>query len=161
MTPLLALLAGTTLAAAGLSAPAGHNGPAGFGDLAGVVSPAQLLGAPVPPAPEAGGGSASRARTVRLAVARGEGTGTPERHVTLTCAPPGGTHPSPAEACRALDKVGGDPARFTPAGGKVCPLIYDPVTVTASGIWDGKHIWYQHTFGNNCEMQSYGPFFAI
>src|SRR5690349_18661853 len=60
---------------------------------------------------------------------------------TLTCDPAGGTHPSPAAFCGRLDAAGGDISKIPSAQG-LCPMIYMPVTVTASGNWKGQPVSY-------------------
>ncbi|MBT2364180.1 subtilase-type protease inhibitor [Streptomyces sp. ISL-10] len=74
------------------------------------------------------------------------------RAVTLSCAPTAsGTHPDPGTACAELRAAG---ARFdaitTADSGVMCTRQWDPVTVTADGVWDGKRVSFAHTFGNAC-----------
>ncbi|MFI2372661.1 subtilase-type protease inhibitor [Streptomyces sp. NPDC018833] len=74
------------------------------------------------------------------------------RAVTLGCAPTAsGTHPDPEAACAELRAA---EARFeaitTADGGVMCTRQWDPVTVTADGVWDGKRVSFTHTFGNAC-----------
>ncbi|WP_349372225.1 subtilase-type protease inhibitor [Streptomyces sp. G-G2] len=82
--------------------------------------------------------------------------GTVLRAVTLVCAPrPSGTHPDPAAACTELLAVAGKPDTITAGGaGALCSKEYDPVTVTADGVWRGKRFTYEHTFGNRCAMRN-------
>ena len=78
-------------------------------------------------------------------------TATPERAVTLSCAPGAtGTHPDPAAACAELRDAGGDPSALKARGDIWCTKLYDPVVVTVQGIWQGKRVSYEHTFGNTC-----------
>ncbi|MEE1757472.1 subtilase-type protease inhibitor [Streptomyces sp. SP18CS02] len=92
-----------------------------------------------------------------LTVAQGEdaATASPMRAVTLTCTPtPGGTHPSAQRACSELRAVQG---RFDALSGdnqRSCVKIYDPVVVTAQGIWEGRRVDFERTFSNSCVMQS-------
>lgn len=81
-------------------------------------------------------------------------TGTVRRAVTLSCAPaPSGSHPDPAAACSELKK---NDAKFdsitTSATNRVCTKEWEPVTVTADGVWEGKRVEYVHTFSNSCAM---------
>lgn len=81
----------------------------------------------------------------------------PQRAVTLSCAPTAtGTHPAAGPACAELARVQGDPADLagTPSGG--CTRQYDPVVVTVSGVWDGRRIVYERTFGNDCVKNAHG-----
>ncbi|WP_443065186.1 SSI family serine proteinase inhibitor [Streptomyces sp. NBC_00536] len=82
--------------------------------------------------------------------------GTVLRAVTLVCAPrPSGTHPDPAAACTELLAAAGRPDMITEGGAAaVCTREYDPVTVTADGVWQGKRFTYDHTFANRCAMRA-------
>lgn len=90
--------------------------------------------------------------------------GTVLRAVTLGCTPTAtGTHPDPKAACdelRAAD--GGFDAVTTRDSGVMCTKQWDPVTVTADGVWNGKRVSYVHTFGNACvQSSSSGTVFAF
>ncbi|RSS79238.1 SSI family serine proteinase inhibitor [Streptomyces sp. WAC06614] len=81
--------------------------------------------------------------------------GTALRAVTLVCAPvPSGTHPSPAAACRELRQAQArfDAITMPPAPGP-CSKEWDPITVTAVGVWEGRRVDYDHTFGNRCALR--------
>ncbi|WP_030565841.1 SSI family serine proteinase inhibitor [Streptomyces aureocirculatus] len=93
-----------------------------------------------------------------LTVGQGEdaATATVQRAVTLTCAPKAsGTHPAPSAACAELNSV---EARFdqlvdaSPTG--VCTKEWNPVVISAAGVWKGKHVAWTTTFGNPCEMRA-------
>ncbi|MEU2880509.1 MULTISPECIES: protease inhibitor [unclassified Streptomyces] len=78
-------------------------------------------------------------------------TATPERAVTLTCAPTAsGTHPAAPDACAELRTVGGDFDALTAGGDVLCTKEYNPVVVTAAGVWQGKRVSYERTFANEC-----------
>jgi hypothetical protein len=84
-------------------------------------------------------------------------TATPERAVTLICAPTAsGTHPAAAQACAELRGAGGDLDALTPRTDVWCTRLYDPVVVTVEGVWQGKRVSYERTFGNACMRDSYG-----
>ncbi|WP_103511910.1 subtilase-type protease inhibitor [Streptomyces sp. SM13] len=91
-----------------------------------------------------------------LTVARGEDplTATVERAVTLTCAPTAeGTHPTPAAACKELAEVQGKFSELTAGpSNRTCTRQWDPVVVTAHGVWQGKPVQFSTTYGNACEM---------
>ncbi|PCG85328.1 protease inhibitor protein [Streptomyces sp. WZ.A104] len=91
-----------------------------------------------------------------LTVARGEDpmTATVERAVTLTCAPRAeGTHPEAAAACKELASVQGKFAELTAGpSNRICTRQWDPVVVTAHGVWEGKRVTFHTTYGNACEM---------
>jgi hypothetical protein len=73
------------------------------------------------------------------------------RTTWLTCDPARGNHPAANRACTALAAAGGDPAAIGDREG-VCPMMYAPVTVRATGRWRGKAVRYRETFGNACVM---------
>ncbi|MEU6589823.1 protease inhibitor [Streptomyces sp. NPDC046881] len=84
-------------------------------------------------------------------------TATPERAVTLNCAPTAsGTHPAAAQACAELRAVGGELDALKPAGDVMCTKVYDPVVVTVQGVWQGKRVSYERTFGNACMRDAAG-----
>jgi Subtilisin inhibitor-like len=66
----------------------------------------------------------------------------------LTCQPPSG-HPYAQQACSQLNRADGFIENIPPADG-VCLLIYDPVTVRATGTWQGEPRVYEETFSNSC-----------
>lgn len=83
-------------------------------------------------------------------------TGTVLRAVTLVCAPtPGGTHPDPIAACGELRATGSelDPLA-APAADAVCTREWNPMTVTADGVWEGRRLSYTYTFGNPCGFRN-------
>ncbi|MFD7374108.1 subtilase-type protease inhibitor [Streptomyces mirabilis] len=90
-------------------------------------------------------------------------TVTPERAVTLNCAPtPSGTHPAAYDACAELRAVNGDFDALTLRDGALCTRQFDPVVVTVQGVWRGKRVAYERTFANECVKNSYGTsFFAF
>jgi len=71
---------------------------------------------------------------------------------TLTCHPGGGSHPSPAAACAALDRAGGQPELVTGRNG-VCPMIYNPVTAVAYGHWGPRPVRFEKTYSNSCVLK--------
>lgn len=71
------------------------------------------------------------------------------RTALLTCGPDTGTHPNPGSACDALAAAGGDITAIEDQDG-VCPLIYAPATVRATGLYAGKPVEYAETFSNAC-----------
>ncbi|MFE9045603.1 subtilase-type protease inhibitor [Streptomyces sp. NPDC007818] len=91
-----------------------------------------------------------------LTVAQGdEQAATVVRASTLSCAPTAqGTHPDPEGACAALAAASGSLDRLlaAPAPGRLCPLHYDPITVSADGVWQGERVSWRHTFSNTCAM---------
>ncbi|MEU0518489.1 SSI family serine proteinase inhibitor [Streptosporangium sp. NPDC006007] len=93
-----------------------------------------------------------RLKALVLSFAYGERPVPVARHALLSCDPPRGTHPDPYGACEALIPVRGNPAELTPLPDVICTMQYDPVTVTATGVWDGRFIRFQQTYGNACSL---------
>ncbi|MET7682431.1 protease inhibitor [Streptomyces sp. NPDC005423] len=84
-------------------------------------------------------------------------TVTPERAVTLTCAPTAsGTHPAAPQACAELRAAGGDFDALRPVDGVLCTKLYNPVVVTVEGVWQGKRVSYERAFANACVKDVYG-----
>ncbi|MFD1656714.1 protease inhibitor [Streptomyces caeni] len=82
---------------------------------------------------------------------------TPERAVTLNCAPTAsGTHPDPVGACAELKGAGGDLDALPVRIGALCTKQYAPVVVTVDGVWQGQRVSYERTFANECVKNSYG-----
>ncbi|BBA33833.1 hypothetical protein sS8_1879 [Methylocaldum marinum] len=78
--------------------------------------------------------------------------------VTLSCSlnagvpAPQGTHPNPEQACAELEKASGTLAGLPKDQNIMCLTVYEPVTVTISGVWDSKFVWERATYGNRCEL---------
>ncbi|MFJ7586782.1 subtilase-type protease inhibitor [Streptomyces sp. NPDC097617] len=91
-------------------------------------------------------------------VAQGDAaTGTVLRATVLSCAYTAeGTHPAPRAACDALNATGGqfNSLLAAPDQNRACPRHYDPVTITANGVWRGSHVAWKHTFSNACVMSA-------
>ncbi|MFD0901217.1 SSI family serine proteinase inhibitor [Actinomadura sediminis] len=74
----------------------------------------------------------------------------PAKVWTLTCDPPGGSHPEPAAACAALAEAE-DP--FEPVTSKICTKIYGgPATATVQGTWRGREIDAKFSREDGCEL---------
>ncbi|MFI6508398.1 SSI family serine proteinase inhibitor [Streptosporangium sp. NPDC050855] len=94
-------------------------------------------------------------RAVVLSINQGATISPTTRVVVLQCTPiRGGTHPKSQNACAALIRVNGDVGKIKPSTKAFCPLIYDPVTISAGGIWDGRFYVSSQTFSNNCLLRS-------
>ncbi len=71
---------------------------------------------------------------------------------TLTCDPPGGTHPDAAAACRALQAHG---AKALPPVRKdvACTQVYGGAQqATISGTWQGQQVRSSFSRVNGCEI---------
>ena len=84
------------------------------------------------------------------------------RGVALTCPPAADTpHPHAAEACAELAATAGD-LDTLPSDANPCPMIYNPVTATADGTFDGRPVAWQRTYPNSCFMEAAtGPVFRF
>ncbi|GAA4017614.1 hypothetical protein GCM10022247_46190 [Allokutzneria multivorans] len=119
--------------------------------LAALATPA---GAILPPAPPAA--------ALVLTSTPGEAPAPSARRVPLTCSPDGGGHPAPVASCAALARTGGSVAALHLDPGASCPLIYAPVTTTATGTWFGRRVREQITFPNRCVLiAKTGPLFRF
>ncbi|MEU7157171.1 subtilase-type protease inhibitor [Streptomyces chrestomyceticus] len=78
-----------------------------------------------------------------------------QRAVTLSCSSSGtGTHPAARAACAQLRTANGDFDAITKsAADRMCTKEWNPVTVTANGVWQGRRVAYEHTFANPCAME--------
>ncbi|MFE9258292.1 SSI family serine proteinase inhibitor [Streptomyces sp. NPDC006879] len=91
-----------------------------------------------------------------LSITAGDDTqqGTVMRAVTLNCAPgtnAQGTHPDPAGACAELRANDAELDAVTSGGSQaMCTKEWNPITVTAVGVWEGRRYDYAHTFANPC-----------
>lgn len=126
-----------------------------------------VAGATVTPAAVADPAPAERAAPKPLTILHLTTDGGPAkagyRTATLTCDPAGGTHSSPHAACRRLASAEG---RFESLGAgeknAMCPLIYKPITVRASGTWKNRSVNFKQTYSNRCVLESYtGPVFTF
>ena len=83
-----------------------------------------------------------------------------QRAVMLSCSPrSSGSHPAADRACAEVRAVGGQFQQLvaaTDGPGVVCTRIWDPVVVTAEGVWEGKRVSWQHTFANPCTQKKTG-----
>ena len=94
-----------------------------------------------------------------LTVGHGESaaTATPERAVTLTCAPTAsGTHPAAPAACAELRAADGDFDALAGRDDVPCTKEYSPVVITVDGVWRGRRVSYERTFANECVKSSQG-----
>lgn len=85
--------------------------------------------------------------SLTLSVASADGAA--PRGVTLDCDPAGGAHPHAQDACDALDQADGGFERLAPTR-QLCPMIYAPVTATATGVWRGVPVHWSQQFSNAC-----------
>jgi len=91
--------------------------------------------------------------SAELVIALDETGDGPTETFTLTCVPPGGTHPDPEAACAALARAGGV-AAFAPTPSDVaCTELYGgPQVATVEGTVDGEKVGATFTRVNGCEI---------
>ncbi|SDP69853.1 Subtilisin inhibitor-like [Actinopolyspora xinjiangensis] len=77
------------------------------------------------------------------------------RSAILRCGPAGGTHPKAEAACERLVKAGGEFGALRADRDPMCPLVYRPVTVHATGTWRNQPVEHRETFSNECEMSAH------
>ena len=77
-----------------------------------------------------------------------------EQFATLHCDPASGTHPHAEATCNALLAAGGDINKIIGQPDTLCPDIYDPVTATASGHYQGTQLIFRRTYANHCELDT-------
>ena len=79
---------------------------------------------------------------------------------TLTCDPPGGTHPNPDAACSAL---AGDPQAFEPVPpDTACTMIFGgPEQATVVGTVNGEEIDAAFERSNGCELDRWDRMAAL
>ncbi|MCX3062743.1 SSI family serine proteinase inhibitor [Streptomyces beihaiensis] len=101
------------------------------------------------PRPPAGSGD-----WVHVTVQHGERPGNAKSALLRCSARPVGDHPHAADACRELTAAKGDISAIPADSDAICPMIFDPVTAVAYGMWDGRHVSYAHTFSNTCALNA-------
>ncbi|WP_172383567.1 subtilase-type protease inhibitor [Streptomyces sp. MNP-20] len=120
-----------------------------------LVTPAALFALATVAGPAAAApvdGPQPDARGLFLTVSGAENTWI--RGLLLRCTPePSGHHPFAREACAELDRAGGDFGEL-PREDRICTKEYDPVTVGATGTFQGRPVAWHKTYGNACEMQA-------
>lgn len=144
MRPLLALLTCTAVATSQGTAFAGARAPTSPMVLQVQTESLTTRAQPAEP----------WSRALMLTVSSDDARARPQRFEFLLCSPPRGRHPKAAEACALLRKAGGDPGNLKPDKDIVCPMVFEPVTVTASGFWDATSIWFERTYSGVCELRS-------
>ncbi|MEU5306851.1 SSI family serine proteinase inhibitor [Streptomyces noursei] len=86
----------------------------------------------------------------------------PDEFAVLRCNPPRGKHPYAEQACETIRAANGDIEKVNVNPEGLCPDIYNPITVTAQGWWNGKKVSYSKTFGNSCQLsRTTGAIFAF
>ena len=79
------------------------------------------------------------------------GQGSEARRWTLRCAPPGGTLPNAAAACRAL-AANRAALRAVPPGAICTQIFGGPQVATVRGVLDGRQVRATFSRANGCEI---------
>jgi len=54
-----------------------------------------------------------------------------------------------------LSQVDGDVAHLPATQAHIfCPMIFQPITVTATGLWRGRTVQFQDKYTNGCERDN-------
>ncbi|WP_030684136.1 subtilase-type protease inhibitor [Streptomyces sp. NRRL B-1347] len=108
------------------------------------------------PAPEPTGARGYAPSELVLTIGYGDKaeTASIQRAVTLGCSSGGvGSHPDAAAACDQLRSVGGKFDAVTKkSSSRPCTKEWNPIVVTAQGVWEGRRVSYEHTFANPCAL---------
>jgi Subtilisin inhibitor-like len=82
------------------------------------------------------------------------------RTATLTCDPSGGTHPSPAEACKTL-AASSDALAPVPADA-ICAMVFGgPQEAMIAGTLDGANVRAGFSHRNGCEIDRWEKLAAV
>ncbi|MEI5099735.1 subtilase-type protease inhibitor [Streptomyces sp. PmtG] len=109
------------------------------------------------PAPEAATARMYAPSELVLTIGYGDKaeTASIQRAVTLGCSSSGvGSHPDAEAACEELRAVHGkfDTVTKKPSS-RACTKDWNPIVVTAQGVWEGRRVSYEHTFANPCALE--------
>ncbi|MDQ3423545.1 MAG: subtilase-type protease inhibitor [Actinomycetota bacterium] len=96
----------------------------------------------------------------RLTVAVRDDTDSAPRTWTLSCDPPGGDHPDPGGACRALTRTADAFAPVPPD--RMCTQQYGgPATATVEGVWKGRPVSARYNRTDGCEIARWKAIAAV
>jgi hypothetical protein len=110
--------------------------------------------------PVAGTAASGAARLSITVWPEGRGDGKPVRHRSLRCRPAGGSHPSPAAACRRLLANLG--ALRPVASDRVCvPRSAGRQEARVTGTVDGRRVGAVFTRRNECEIERWDRLAAL
>jgi hypothetical protein len=95
-----------------------------------------------------------------LQITVSDGPGAEPTRWTLICDPPGGTHPDPGGACRAIGDAD-DPFAPVPAD-MMCTQVYGgPETAEITGTWRGERVAATYRRTDGCEIARWGALAAV
>ncbi|MFD0416603.1 SSI family serine proteinase inhibitor [Streptomyces sp. NPDC127108] len=148
-----------SLAALPATAHADHlgAGPLGAGNLGSVGRAVDNATGPI------GGHTVDRPAADRLTVSvseAGAGNGT----YTLECAPAGGTHPSPDDACERLDQLaaeGVNPFMEVPRDAACTQQYGGPETARVQGTWQGRPVDTTFSRTDGCQISRWNSLVPV
>jgi Subtilisin inhibitor-like len=103
------------------------------------------------PAAESAVGKTGQARLSLSVWPEGDREGKPVRKLGLRCGPAGGSHPTPARACRRLF-ANLSALRPVPAGRACTSRDGGPAQALVSGRVNGRRVWTRFNRKNGCEI---------
>jgi hypothetical protein len=105
-----------------------------------------------PSAPPTPSPDAARGTTLEMRVwVEGDGRSTPVVY-TLTCDPPGGNHPGPAEACAALEKLGAQAFAPLPPDTMCTQQYGGPMQAHVRGVVRGEAVDARLAYNDGCQI---------
>ena len=109
------------------------------------------------PTPNSGDTTGANTKlTVEVRTAPGKG----ERTYTLLCSPPGGNHPDPEAACRALTRRD-DPFAPVPPDAVCTELYGGPQTASVTGTLKGKPVDARFSRTDGCQIDRWDSHAAL
>lgn len=108
------------------------------------------LAASTPAASASAGGDRDGGGTHLILVTQSVNDSSQAHFASLSCDPPGGTHPRAEAACGGLGAVDGGFGDLRSVR-RMCTMQYAPVTLHAYGHWRGQPVHYSsETYANRC-----------
>lgn len=95
---------------------------------------------------------AGQASATALTISVTPRPGTKPHEWTLTCDPPGGTHPKAKQACAALSKIK-SPFAATPKNQMCTQIFGGPQQAKIDGTWHGTKVDATFNRKNGCEIK--------
>ncbi|MFH9075346.1 SSI family serine proteinase inhibitor [Streptomyces alboflavus] len=90
--------------------------------------------------------------------------GAGDRAYTLECAPTGGTHPSPSDACERLDqlaKEGVNPFQEVPRDAACTQQYGGPETARVQGTWQGRPVDTTFSRTDGCQISRWNTLVPV
>jgi predicted small secreted protein len=114
-----------------------------------------------PGAGGSGSGGPSGAKVTSLQVTVRDSAGAAPTVWTLTCDPPGGTHPQSSAACAQLSAAKSDPFAPTPKG-MMCSMIYGgDQKATVTGTFEGRRVDTSFGRADGCAVARWSAVSAL